>query len=34
MHLRLSPQADYFARSLNFRGIFTSFVAYKRASRS
>ena len=26
----LSPQADYFARSLNFRGIFTSFVAYKR----
>jgi len=26
----LSPQADYFARSVTFRGIFTSFVAYKR----
>ncbi|HMI90122.1 MAG TPA: UDP-N-acetylmuramate--L-alanine ligase [Polyangiales bacterium] len=26
----LSPQADYFARSISYRGIFTSFVAYKR----
>ncbi len=26
----LSPQADYFARAISFRGIFTTFVAYKR----
>ncbi|HEY6560687.1 MAG TPA: UDP-N-acetylmuramate--L-alanine ligase [Polyangiaceae bacterium] len=26
----LSPQADYFARSISYRGIFTTFVAYKR----
>jgi UDP-N-acetylmuramate--alanine ligase len=26
----LSPQADYFARSISYRGIFTTFIAYKR----